>query len=185
MASRVAASSLVSWTLALAMAAPHGPPLLSTTRLRFTPFFPRSVGLRPTRSPQNGPCPSPRRLTATASRPPQVVAGVDKNGPHPLEDPQVAPVLEVPVHGAVVANVLGEVIPLAACAQAEDHPIEHWPQIGAAMPLGLGGIELGEDRFDSCPYVVRNFPDRWLRVRVHDNPLWLLNTGELSSGRAC
>src|SRR5215204_2561807 len=39
----------------------------STRRERFTPFFPLSVGLGPIWSPQNEPCPSPRRPPATRS----------------------------------------------------------------------------------------------------------------------
>src|SRR5829696_1080527 len=44
----------------------------STSRERFTPFLPLSVGLGPTRSPQNAPCPSPRRRPATQSPPRRV-----------------------------------------------------------------------------------------------------------------
>ena len=47
----------------------------------------------------------------------------------------------MPVHGAVVAKVRGNVIQLATGVQAEDHPIEHRPQAGVVMPLGLGGVE--------------------------------------------
>ena len=38
MAARGAANSLVSWTVAPAMVAPKGPPVASTTKLRFTPW---------------------------------------------------------------------------------------------------------------------------------------------------
>src|ERR671910_631055 len=63
MASSVASSSLKSGTFAPAITTARGPPSASTRRERFTPFFPLSVGLGPTRSPQKEPCPSRRRRT--------------------------------------------------------------------------------------------------------------------------
>lgn len=55
-ASIVAASILVSWTLAPATTTANGPPSRSTSKLRFTPFLERSVGFGPIWSPQNAPC---------------------------------------------------------------------------------------------------------------------------------
>src|SRR5919106_6534849 len=69
MASRVAAKSLVSWTLAPATITLKGPPAASTSRLCLLPALPRSVGLRPIRSPQNGLSPRRCRRTAIPSPP--------------------------------------------------------------------------------------------------------------------
>jgi hypothetical protein len=88
------------------------------------------------------------------------------------------------MHGAVVAKLLRQLIPLAAGAQAEDDAIEHPAQIDPAMPLGLGGIEFIEHLLDEHPYIVRDFPNGWLCTYVHDNPPGLCNTGELSSDYA-
>ena len=52
MASSVASSSLKSATFAPAITTARGPPSASTKMERFTPFFPLSVGLGPTRSPK-------------------------------------------------------------------------------------------------------------------------------------
>jgi hypothetical protein len=93
----------------------------------------------------------------------------------------LAPLLEVPVHRAVVAKWLGQLMPLAAGAQAEADAIQHPAQIHAAMPFGLSRVALVKDRLDHRPYIIRNFPDRWLNCCVHDNSPCLHNTGELSS----
>jgi hypothetical protein len=65
-ASRVGANSLVSWTWAPAMVAPSGPPVASTTRLRFTPF---SHGLSGCGPPG---CRPSEALPMAVEHPPQV-----------------------------------------------------------------------------------------------------------------
>ena len=73
MAFRVASNNLASWTFAPATVMLKGPPSRSTSRLRFTPALPRSVGLGPIRSPQNEPCPWLRLPPAIPSpRPPSL-----------------------------------------------------------------------------------------------------------------
>lgn len=67
LASMVCFNSFASGTLAPSITIPSGPPSASTNSERFTPFFARSVGFGPIRSPQNAPCPSRRRRPATAS----------------------------------------------------------------------------------------------------------------------
>src|SRR5579859_1291522 len=120
MASSVAASSLVSWTLAPAITTPSGPPAASTKRLRFTPRLPRSVGLGPMRSPQ------PRLAHCRIGRLPlpvhaaQLVALRDQAGPHAVEHAQGNPALQGAVHRAVVGQVVGQMVPLAATSQAQD-----------------------------------------------------------------
>ena len=69
-------------------------------------------------------------------------------------------------------------------AQTEDETIEHPAQLHMAMPLGLSGITLVEDRLDRHPDIIMYFPNRWLSCCVHDNPPWLYHTGELSSDQA-
>ena len=72
------------------------------------------------------------------------------------------------MHGAVVAELLGQLVPWAAGAQAEDDAIEHPAQIDPPMPLGLGRIDFIEDRLDERPDIIRHFPNGWLRICVHD-----------------
>src|SRR3954463_5712112 len=67
MASRVASSSLKSGTFAPAITTESRPASTNTERL--TPFLALSVGLGPTRSPQNELCPLLHLLPATRSLP--------------------------------------------------------------------------------------------------------------------
>jgi hypothetical protein len=116
--------------------------------------------------------------------PAQLVADFAQDGPDAREDATLTPALAVPVHGAVVAKLLRQLMPWAARAQAKDHAIESPAQIDTAMALGLGGVDLVENGRDDGPYVVRHFPNRRLSCGVHDNPPCLCNPGELSSGYA-
>src|SRR5215217_6436417 len=67
MASSVASKSLKSGTLAPAITTERGPPVASTRIERLTPTLALSVGLGPTRYPQNVPCPSLHPPPATQS----------------------------------------------------------------------------------------------------------------------
>src|SRR5215217_2974852 len=67
MASSVASKSLKSGTLASAITTERGPPVASTRIERLTPTLALSVGLGPTRYPQNVPCPSLHPPPATQS----------------------------------------------------------------------------------------------------------------------
>src|ERR671916_84787 len=117
--------------------------------------------------------------------PAQHATGLHQDGPKLGEDTALTPLLEVAMHGAIVAKLLRQLIPLATRAQTEDNAIEHPAQLHAAMPLGLSRITVVEDWLDHCPYVIRYFPMRWLSCGVHANPPCLYHTGELSSDRAC
>jgi hypothetical protein len=58
---------------------------------------------------------------------PEFVALLDQNGPDLLEDAVPAPTLEPAMHRAVVAELPGELVPLAAATEAEDDPVEGGP----------------------------------------------------------
>jgi hypothetical protein len=96
------------------------------------------------------------------------IPGLDQNGPEPCEDAQLAPALEVPMHGAVVAKSFGPLVPLATRAPAEDEAIGHPAQIDPPMPFGLGGLDCLEDLLDERPYTIRDFPNGRLRLGVHE-----------------
>jgi hypothetical protein len=70
----------------------------------FTPFLAPSVGLGPTRSPQNGPCPSPRRPLATPSHPAQLLAFLHQGPQTWAKTPSSTHPLEGAVHGRVVGG---------------------------------------------------------------------------------
>lgn len=82
----------------------------------------------------------------------------------------LAPALEVPVHGAVVAQWLRQLMPVTAGAQAEDEAMEYPVQSDPAMAFGHGGVELIEACLDDAPYVVSNFPPRQLSCGGYDTP---------------
>jgi hypothetical protein len=63
---------------------------------------------------------------------------------------------------AVVAELFGELVPLAAAAEAEDDPVEGGPPVdprAAAVLLGRRRGILQEDRLDPLPEAVGDFPD--------------------------
>jgi hypothetical protein len=91
------------------------------------------------------------------------VTGLDQHRPDFLEDASLAPPLEPAVDRAIVAEVLGEMVPLTSGSEAEDDPVDRRAPIdpgSAAMVFGLGRAILPEDRFDPLPEVVVDFPDR-------------------------
>src|SRR5262245_44126794 len=164
----VASSSLQSGTLAPSITAPSGPPCSSTSRLVLVPFLPRSVGLGPTFFPPEaglahaavGTLPVPVNLA-------QLGALRGQGGPDLRHHAAAAPALEPAVDGAVVAELLGQVVPLAAGAEAVDDAVEDPPPVlGRLAALGAGLPIGAEDRFDTPPEVVGDFPDgvQWLGV---------------------
>jgi hypothetical protein len=71
----------------------------------------------------------------------------------------LAPLLEMPVHCAVVAQPLRQLIPLATSAQTENDAIEDAPKIHPPMALGLGRIVFIQNRLNKRPDIIGNFPD--------------------------
>jgi hypothetical protein len=98
---------------------------------------------------------------------PEVVALLDQGGPDPLEDAVAAPALEPAVHRAIVAEVPGQLVPLAAGAEAEDDAVEGRTQVDAgpaAVALGWRRGVLQQDGFDPLPEAVIVFPDGLQRL---------------------
>src|SRR3954469_21291339 len=80
--------------------------------------------------------------------------------PDALHDAQLAPPLEPAVDGAVVAELLGESVPLAARAQVVDDAVEAPPPVGVVTPpSALPRPGLAQDRLDAAPQVVGDFPN--------------------------
>jgi hypothetical protein len=121
------------------------------------------VGFGPVFSP-----PGPGLAQPTVGRLPlpldlaQLVALLDQQGPDLLEDAVAAPSLEPAVHRAVVAELLGELVPLAAATETEDDPVERRPPVdplAAAVALRRRRGVLPEDRLDPLPEGIGDFPD--------------------------
>src|SRR5512135_3163028 len=137
-ASIVASSNLQSGTFAPATTAPSGPPSPSVTRLFLVPFFPRSVGFLPTFFP-----PEPGLAQHPVSRLPlplhaaEFVALGDQHRPDLLEHASGSPPLEPAMDGALGTVALGELVPLAPAAHAENDPVERPPPVGRRPAGGL------------------------------------------------
>lgn len=95
---------------------------------------------------------------------PQVVALGQQDGPQDVEDAPVFPAAEGAVDAAVVAELGGQVVPLAAGPHPEDDAVEG-PARVAALPAGSGGrVVDGQDLLDQRPERVGDVPDRRQRL---------------------
>jgi hypothetical protein len=116
-------------------------------------FFPPEPGF-PQRSVGRLPLPAYRAQLGTR---------FDQNRPDPGQYTVSAPALEPAVHRAVITELLGQLVPLAARAEAEDDaierlaPVDPWP---TAMGAGSRRRVFEQDRLDALPEFVVNFPDR-------------------------
>src|SRR4051794_8126589 len=165
MASIVSFSSFCSTTLAPAITTPRGPPSPSVTRLFLVPFLPRSVGFLPVFSPPEAGLAQHRvgRLPLPV-HPAEFVALGDQHRPDLLEDAALDPALEPVVDGALGAEPLGQLVPLAAAAHPEDDRVEHLSPVGDMASGRLPGPELHQDGLDPPPEFVGDLPDRSQRL---------------------
>jgi hypothetical protein len=92
--------------------------------------------------------------------PAEFLALGDQDRPDLLEDPAGDPPLEPVVDGALGTEPLGQLVPLAAAAEAKDDRVEHLPPISHAAPGRLLGPEVLEDRLDPHPQRVGDLPNR-------------------------
>src|SRR5262249_22076214 len=164
MASMVCSNSRWALTLAAATTAPRGPPSRSTRRLCLVPALPRSVGFFPTFfPPEPGLAQPPIGALPVPVDAAQFGAALQQQGPDAGEHAAAAPALEPAVDGTVVAELLGQVVPLAAAAQAEEDAVQDASPVGAgaASPLGRGGGQPG--RLGLLPQGSGEFPNG-----VHD-----------------
>jgi hypothetical protein len=103
----------------------------------------------------------------------EFVAFLDQHGPDLLEDTVAAPPLEPAVNRAVVTELLRELVPLAAAAEAEDDPVEGRPPVdplAAAIRPGRWWGVFEEDRLDPLPEAVGDFPDGLQRLDIALRP---------------
>src|SRR4051794_9903466 len=139
-ASIVAFKSFCSTTFAPAVTTPSGPPSPSVRRLFLVPFLPRSVGFLPTFFPPEpglaqhrvGTLPLPLHAA-------EFVALGDQHRPDLLEDAPLDPALEPVVDGALGAEPLGQLVPLAAAPHPEEDRVEHLAPVGDPATRGFLG----------------------------------------------
>ena len=137
-------------------------PLASTSRLRLTPFLPRSVGFLPVFFPPEG------RLghAAVHAQPGPVdafpvVVGQQARLPHLLEDTRRDPLLEAIVGGGTWAKAGGvEGLPRAAGAEDEEDGL-HAQAVGSPRPAAAETMSVfvfREQQGDALPQVVWDMP---------------------------
>ena len=63
------------------------------------------------------------------------------------------------MHGTVVAELLGEFVPLATAAHAEEDAVEGPSPVGAFTAGGLGWGVFKENRLKALPQRIGNFPN--------------------------
>src|SRR5215475_11406234 len=142
------------------MTSPSGPPCSSTSRLRLVPFLPRSVGFLPTFfPPKPGLAQSSVGTLPLPMHGPQFGALLHQQGPDLSKDAALAPALEPAVDGAVIAELLGKLVPLAAAAHTKEDAVERPPPVRAFAAGGLGWSIVQEDGFNTLPQFIGDFPD--------------------------
>src|SRR5262249_32814063 len=148
MLSSVASTIFMSLRLAPATASPTGTPLASTSRLRLTPFLPRSVGFLPVFFPPKG-ClghaPVHAQPGPVDALP--VVIGHQPRLPQGQEDALLYPALEAVMGGGAGAEA-GDVdcLALAAGAEGEEDGL-HAEVVGCgwlAAAEGMSVLALGD-----------------------------------------
>ena len=148
----------------------HGqrPPLPSARTLRLLPALARPVGLGPTESPQNGPCPwrSTQPAIPTPPRPvpltPQPVPPrADRAPPTPPPRWKVpGKCLESAMYGAVISQFFGQTVALATAPHPEGDAVHHTPGVYPFAPRCLERVHFQDYRANLLPKVNRNLPYR-------------------------
>ena len=82
-------------------------------------------------------------------------------GPNALEDAQVHPALEGPMHRGVIRILARQMIPLTARLQSEDDGIKCRARVDAFATTRLGGIILIQNGFDDVLEGIGCLPDGW------------------------
>ena len=87
---------------------------------------------------------------------------VDQERPEFVEEGFVFPALEGAMHGSIVAELLGQMVPLAAGSGAIEDAVQAFPGIGArSSHLGSRVEFCKQGREELLPECVGHLPDRW------------------------
>ena len=105
--------------------------------------------------------------------PAQFLTLVDQNGPDVVKDPQPDPALESPMHRTIVAEFLGQLVPLHPAAHTIDNAIQRTSLVNPLAPHRLGRVILSKDPFELCPKVIWYSPDRrqWFNISLSSGHL--------------
>ena len=176
-ASTASSSAFESWTLAALRTTASGTPPRSTTRWRFEPCLPRSVGFGPAFWPPRGRAPPPSRARLATSRcglP--APGGVQEGSVQALPDAGLVPLPQAAPagHTRAAAHLLREHLPRDARLEHEQDAGKRGPVVDARSTApGLGRF-LGQERFYDRPQFVvhewfrhdRIVPDRRVSLGV-------------------
>ena len=70
------------------------------------------------------------------------------------------------MNGGVVAELLGQMVPLAAASHLIDDAVERCPWVGAIPARPTGRVQLVQNGFDDRPQFVADFPNRGKRFNL-------------------
>ena len=81
----------------------------------------------------------------------QFLATLHQGSPDALQHSTPHPTLEGPMDGAIVSQLLGQMVPLATASHPKDNAFQHPPLVRPFAPLGFGWIQLQYHRFNLFP----------------------------------
>jgi len=94
----------------------------------------------------------------------QIITFGEQDGPQDVKDALVLPASEGAVDAAVIAELLGQMVPLAACAHAKDDAVEGLAWVAALASCSCGRVVDGQHLLDQLPERVGDVPDRRQRL---------------------
>src|SRR5208337_202184 len=108
----------------------------------------------------------------------QTFAVSHQHAPDFIEDALDDPALHGAMNRRIIAELFGQMVPLAAAAQVVDDAVERRAEIDAFAPRGGGRVQrLNHRRDDIDPEIVRTFPDcvDGLEIPLGTGHPWLLS----------
>ena len=94
----------------------------------------------------------------------QFFAVLDQRGPDSFQDALVDPPLEGAMNGRIVAELPGQVVPLAAAAHLIDDAVERRPRVDTRAPRLTGWIPLVQNGLNDTPQFVADLPNGGKRL---------------------
>ena len=86
---------------------------------------------------------------------------MDEDRPDAVKNADRDPALERPMDRTIIREVAGQLVPLAAGAQAEDDGIQRRAAVNALAARLLRWIKFGEHGLDVLPQRIGHAPNRW------------------------
>src|SRR5215475_3778973 len=132
----------------------------STSKLFFDPCLARSAGLGPIWSPTLRASPiEPSAACHCQSTSPNWSQSASSTDQITSKSPILTEALEGAMDSRVVAIDFGDLIPLSACAEVVNEPVQDRPCRGSLAPPGSWRIKSVKQPLDAAPEIVRQGPE--------------------------